>query len=138
MSRQMAENITDLTGRVAVVIGGTSGLGRAIAVGLARSGAKLVPAGRREQLVKDVCAEIRREGGEALERTVDVSARSSIDKLRDAARERFQREVAEARRSPVVAQTPRPAPPEARAGIQVSGGSPREQPTESDPAHPAR
>ncbi len=37
----MADNITDLTGQVAVVIGGTSGL--------ARSGAKVVPAGRREQ-----------------------------------------------------------------------------------------
>ena len=36
----MAENITDLTGRVAVVVGGTSGLGRAVALGLARAGAK--------------------------------------------------------------------------------------------------
>jgi Dehydrogenases with different specificities (related to short-chain alcohol dehydrogenases) len=85
----MADNITDLTGRVAVVIGGTSGLGRAIAIGLARSGAKVVPAGRREQLVKDACAEISRIGGEALEQTVDVSDRSSINLLRDVVRERL-------------------------------------------------
>ncbi|MGH9844337.1 MAG: SDR family NAD(P)-dependent oxidoreductase [Blastocatellia bacterium] len=82
----MAENITDLTGRVAVVIGGTAGLGRAIAIGLARSGARIVPAGRREQLVKEVCAEIRRDGGEALECVVDVTDRSSVNLLRETAR----------------------------------------------------
>jgi len=38
----------DLTGRVAVVIGGTSGLGRAIALGLAEAGADVVASGRRE------------------------------------------------------------------------------------------
>ena len=45
----MAEvkNITNLSGRVAVVIGGTSGLGKAIAIGLAESGADVVPSGRR-------------------------------------------------------------------------------------------
>lgn len=85
----MAENITDLTGRVAVVIGGTSGLGRSIAVGLARSGAKIVPTGRRRNLVNDVCAEVRRNGGEASEQTVDVSDRSSVNLLRDNVRERF-------------------------------------------------
>ncbi|HST22058.1 MAG TPA: glucose 1-dehydrogenase [Blastocatellia bacterium] len=87
----MADNITDLTGRVAVVIGGTSGLGRAIAVGLARSGARVVPAGRREQLVKEACAEIKKNGGEALAQTVDVSDRSSINVLRDTACKRFGR-----------------------------------------------
>lgn len=85
----MAENITDLTGRVAVVIGGTSGLGRAIAIGLARSGAKVVPSGRREQYLKDVCAEIQQAGGETLEQTVEVLDRSSIDRLCDAVRARF-------------------------------------------------
>jgi NAD(P)-dependent dehydrogenase (short-subunit alcohol dehydrogenase family) len=87
----MADNITDLTGRVAVVIGGTSGLGRAIAVGLARSGAKVVAAGRRELLAKEACAEIKKTGGEALAQTVDVADRASINALRDAACKRFGR-----------------------------------------------
>ena len=85
----MAENITDLTGRVAVVIGGTSGLGRAIAVGLARAGAKTVLTGRRAELVQEVCAEIREAGGRAFAPTVDVADRASVDVLRDAVRARF-------------------------------------------------
>ena len=85
----MTENISDLTGRVAVVIGSTSGLGRAIAVALARSGATVVPAGRRAHLVGEVVGEIKHHGGKAMEHTVDVSDRASIDSLRDAVRERF-------------------------------------------------
>lgn len=85
----MAENITDLTGRVAVVVGGTSGLGRAIALGLARAGAKIVPAGRRGELVREVCEEIERGGDKAFARTVDVGERQSVDELRDAVLERF-------------------------------------------------
>ena len=84
-----AENITDLTGRVAVVIGGTSGLGRTIAVGLARSGAHVVPTGRREELLEEVCAEVEAGGRETLRQTVDVSRRESIDALRDAVVKRF-------------------------------------------------
>lgn len=84
-----AENITDLTGRIAVVIGGTSGLGRTIAVGLARSGAFVVPTGRREEMVEEICAEIESCGSETLRQTVDVSQRESIDALRDAVVNRF-------------------------------------------------
>jgi NAD(P)-dependent dehydrogenase (short-subunit alcohol dehydrogenase family) len=85
----MAENITDLNGRVAVVVGGTSGLGRAIALGLARAGAKTVPAGRRGELVNEVCEEITRAGGKAFAQTADVGERGSVDALRDAVLERF-------------------------------------------------
>ena len=46
----------DLTGRVAVVIGGTSGIGRTLALGLADAGADVVATGRRENLVKEVAA----------------------------------------------------------------------------------
>ncbi|MBA3513033.1 MAG: SDR family oxidoreductase [Pyrinomonadaceae bacterium] len=84
-----AENITDLTGRVAVVIGGTSGLGRSIAIGLARSGAHVVPTGRREELLGEVCAEVEACGRETLRQTVDVSQRASIDRLRNAVMKRF-------------------------------------------------
>lgn len=83
------ENITDLSNRTAVVIGGTSGLGRAIAVALARSGANVVPCGRRKELVAEVCAEIKSVGRKTLQKTVDVSSRESIDALRGAVLEKF-------------------------------------------------
>ena len=51
----MAKNFMDLTGRVAVVIGGTSGIGRKLAGALAAAGANVVPTGRREALVDEVC-----------------------------------------------------------------------------------
>jgi NAD(P)-dependent dehydrogenase (short-subunit alcohol dehydrogenase family) len=82
---QNIRNITDLSGRVAVVIGGTSGLGRAIARGLAASGASVVPTGRRRHLVEEVCTEINHAGGDSFAHTVDISNRSSVDGLRDAA-----------------------------------------------------
>ena len=85
----MAENIMDLNGRVAVVVGGTSGLGRAIAFGLARAGAKTAPAGRRGELVREVCEEIERVGGKAFAQTVDVGERESVNALRDAVLGRF-------------------------------------------------
>ena len=85
----MVDNIGDLTGRVAVVVGGTSGLGRAIAVGLASSGAAVVPSGRRLELAEEVCAEIVANGGAGFAHEVDVEERASVDVLRDAMRERF-------------------------------------------------
>lgn len=76
-------NITDLSGRVAVVIGATSGLGRAIALGLADSGADVVPTGRREDLVAEMCDQVKSRGRRAFAKTVDVSATASIEELRD-------------------------------------------------------
>src|SRR4051812_34465020 len=71
----------DLTDRVAVVIGGTSGLGRAIAVALASSGAHVVPTGRRADTVEQACAAIEESGRRTLRHTVDVSNRVSVDAL---------------------------------------------------------
>ena len=85
----MTKNYADLTGRVAVVVGGTSGLGRAIARGLAEAGAAVVASGRRQELVDEVAAEIERLGRESLNYSVNVSDRTSIDTLRDAVLERF-------------------------------------------------
>ena len=81
----------DLTGRVAVVIGGTSGLGRAIAIGLAKAGANVVPSGRRRPMVEEVCAEVEAAGRETLRSTVDVANRTNVDALRDAVVARFGR-----------------------------------------------
>jgi NAD(P)-dependent dehydrogenase (short-subunit alcohol dehydrogenase family) len=87
----MLKNYTDLSGRVAVVVGGTSGLGRTIALGLAQAGAAVIPSGRRANLVDDVCAEVHRFGRETLSHPVDVADRKSIDGLRDVVVKRFGR-----------------------------------------------
>jgi NAD(P)-dependent dehydrogenase (short-subunit alcohol dehydrogenase family) len=85
----MVKNYTDLTGRVAVVIGGTSGLGRAIALGLAEAGAEVVASGRRQELADEVAAAIAQLGRESLSHSVNVSDRASIDTLRDVVLHRF-------------------------------------------------
>jgi NAD(P)-dependent dehydrogenase (short-subunit alcohol dehydrogenase family) len=72
-------NYFDLSGRVAVVIGATSGLGRAIAIGLAEHGARVVPTGRRRQQVEEVCCEV----GTAVRQVTDVTDRRSIEALRE-------------------------------------------------------
>jgi NAD(P)-dependent dehydrogenase (short-subunit alcohol dehydrogenase family) len=76
-------NILDLSKRVAVVIGGTSGLGRAIAVGLAEHGADVVPTGRRSSNVDEVCRQIEATGRKTLRHTTDVTSRAALDDLRD-------------------------------------------------------
>ena len=79
----------DLTGRVAVVVGGTSGLGRAIALGLAEAGADVVASGRREALVQEACDQIQCIGRRSVCVTVDVLRRDSVDSLRDRVLESF-------------------------------------------------
>jgi NAD(P)-dependent dehydrogenase (short-subunit alcohol dehydrogenase family) len=85
----MLKNFTDLTGRVAVVIGGNSGLGKAIAIGLAQAGADVVPSGRRAEQVEETCAEIESFGRRTLRQTADVTSRESLEALRDAAVQSF-------------------------------------------------
>ena len=83
------KNILDLSGRVAVVVGGTSGLGRAIAIGLAQAGADVAPSGRRAQNVDEVCKEIEATGRRAVRQPMDIGDRASIDALRDAVLKEF-------------------------------------------------
>jgi NAD(P)-dependent dehydrogenase (short-subunit alcohol dehydrogenase family) len=87
----MPTQLFDLSGRVAVVMGGTSGIGRAIASGLAASGADVVATGRREANVKEVASEIEKTGRRSLRLTVDAASRDSIDALRDAVLKEFGR-----------------------------------------------
>jgi NAD(P)-dependent dehydrogenase (short-subunit alcohol dehydrogenase family) len=72
-------------------MGGTSGIGRAIASGLAASGADVVATGRREANVKEVASEIEKTGRRSLRLTVDAASRDSIDALRDAVLKEFGR-----------------------------------------------
>src|SRR5882724_10988192 len=73
----------ELTGRTAVVIGGTSGIGRAIAHGLAEAGADVVPTSRRMAQVDAAANEIEALGRRTLRITSDVGDRSSLQKVLD-------------------------------------------------------
>ena len=74
----------DLAGRVAVVVGGTSGIGRALAVGLADAGADVVATGRRQSHVDAVATDIEARGRRTVRHTSDVTDPSSLVRLRDA------------------------------------------------------
>jgi NAD(P)-dependent dehydrogenase (short-subunit alcohol dehydrogenase family) len=79
----------NLSGRCAVVIGGTSGLGKALALGLAEAGADVVASARSESGTLSMAEEIRALGRTTLEKTVDVRSRESIQQLHDAILEKF-------------------------------------------------
>jgi NAD(P)-dependent dehydrogenase (short-subunit alcohol dehydrogenase family) len=85
----MSRSLFDLSGRVAVVIGGTTGLGYAIAQGLAGAGADVVPSSRRADQVAKVAAEIEALGRRSLALTSDVQDRRSLQQLHDAVLEEF-------------------------------------------------
>lgn len=80
-----------LAGRAAVVVGGTSGIGRAIALGLADAGADVAATGRRGALVQSVADEIAARGRRTLSHTADVTDRASLVALRDACLATFGR-----------------------------------------------
>jgi NAD(P)-dependent dehydrogenase (short-subunit alcohol dehydrogenase family) len=80
----MSVAMFDLTGRVAVVVGGTSGIGRAIALGLASAGADVVATGRRRELVERAAAEVRARGRRSAAVCADVADAGSLTSLRDA------------------------------------------------------
>lgn len=74
----------DLTGKTAVVIGGTSGIGLTLALGLADAGANVVATGRRAELVASAAQAIKQRQRRTLDLTCDVTQRSSIQSLHDA------------------------------------------------------
>jgi NAD(P)-dependent dehydrogenase (short-subunit alcohol dehydrogenase family) len=71
----------DLNSKTAVVIGGTSGIGLALAKGLAIAGANVIPSGRRSELVESVAREIKKSGRGSLAIPCDVADRASLQKL---------------------------------------------------------
>ncbi|MDR3727714.1 MAG: glucose 1-dehydrogenase [Terracidiphilus sp.] len=84
-------SLFDLSGRVAVVIGGTTGLGHAIALGLAEAGAEVVPSSRRQAQVEQAAAEIEALGRRSLRVASDVQDRASVELLHNAVLKEFGR-----------------------------------------------
>jgi NAD(P)-dependent dehydrogenase (short-subunit alcohol dehydrogenase family) len=85
----MPQNLTqnhlfDLSGRVAVITGGTTGLGNAIALGLAGAGADVISSSRRHDQVEKAATEIEALGRRSLRITSDVTDRASLQALHDA------------------------------------------------------
>jgi NAD(P)-dependent dehydrogenase (short-subunit alcohol dehydrogenase family) len=84
LDQSLYQSLFDLSGRVAVVTGGTTGLGRAIAMGLAEAGADVIPSSRRIAEVEKAAAEIEALGRRSLRVTSDVLSRTSLQVLHDA------------------------------------------------------
>src|SRR5829696_4732172 len=80
----MTPGLFDLTGKTAVVVGGTSGIGRVLALGLAAAGADVVATARRQNLVDEVATEIERRGRRSLRFACDVGDEGSLTALRAA------------------------------------------------------
>lgn len=85
----MATNIFTLEGKTAVVIGGTTGIGRMLSLGLADAGADVIPSARRQEQVDETATEIERRGHQALRLCSDVRNRASLEELLAASLQRF-------------------------------------------------
>ena len=85
----MAFSGLDLTSKTAVVVGGTSGIGRALAHGLAQAGADVVATGRREELARSAANEVRALGRKSLAIATDVGSRTSIEAMHSAVCKEF-------------------------------------------------
>jgi NAD(P)-dependent dehydrogenase (short-subunit alcohol dehydrogenase family) len=87
----MAYKGLSLEGKRALIFGGTSGLGKSIALGFAEAGADVAPVSRRAEEVKKTAEEIRARGRQTLELTADVTKRADVQRVADAVREAFGR-----------------------------------------------
>jgi len=86
----MMDSLFDLSGRVALVTGGSKGIGRAIAAGFAQAGADLFLCSRKEEHLKAATGEIREQTGVRVEYTAaDMAVRNDVDRVAQAALERF-------------------------------------------------
>jgi len=85
----VSTQILSLEGKVAVVTGGTSGIGRALSLGLADAGADVIATARRQQQVDETAAEIEARGRKTLRLAADVCDRASLETLLAAALDKF-------------------------------------------------
>ena len=82
-------NLFDLTGRVAAVTGGSSGVGQAIATALGSAGASIVVVARRAEALADTVHAIEQAGGKAAAIAADLAGYTALDKVADAISEPF-------------------------------------------------
>jgi NAD(P)-dependent dehydrogenase (short-subunit alcohol dehydrogenase family) len=87
----MKDQLFSLEGKVAVVTGGTSGIGRALSLGLADAGADVIATARRKEQVDDTANEIEARGRQTLRLASDVGDRSTLETLLAAVLERFSK-----------------------------------------------
>jgi NAD(P)-dependent dehydrogenase (short-subunit alcohol dehydrogenase family) len=80
----LSKSIFDLTGKTAVVVGGTTGIGHSLSLGLADAGADVIASSRRIEEVNKTAAEIEQKGRRTLRVASDVKDRASLIALRDA------------------------------------------------------
>jgi len=80
----MGKAILDLTTRTAVVVGGTSGIGLALARGLAEAGADVIPTGRRLDHLERAAGEIGELGRRSIAAACDITELANVERFRDA------------------------------------------------------
>jgi NAD(P)-dependent dehydrogenase (short-subunit alcohol dehydrogenase family) len=80
-----------LEGKVALITGASQGLGRALALAYAKEGARVVINARSEESIRPVAEEVESTGAEVLALAADVSKSADVERLVDAALERFDK-----------------------------------------------
>ncbi len=85
----MNADLFSLEGKIAVVTGGSSGIGRALSLGLAEAGADVIATARRRQQVEETAAAIESRGRRTLRLTSDVCERASLERLLTATLDSF-------------------------------------------------
>src|ERR1700738_2752741 len=78
-----------LQGKIAVIVGGTAGIGRAISLGFAAAGAAVIASGRNKDKVDSVAAELTARNCSTIRVTCDVGSRASLEDLLQQALQRF-------------------------------------------------
>jgi len=85
----MTAQLLSLEGKTAVITGGTSGIGRALTLGLADAGADVIATARRQREMEETAALIEARGRKTIRVTSDVCDRASLEKLLAATLDRF-------------------------------------------------
>jgi len=80
-----------LSGKVAIVTGGSKGLGRSMAIGLAQAGARVAVVSRSKKLIEETAEQIILNGGDAIAIPTDVTCEKDIERMTATVFEKFGR-----------------------------------------------